>query len=395
MSEDIKMVQTALDGIKGQLDAKLADHTAMVEKHGKATTELTGTVDKLAQKYAEAEAKLNDLCQKAAGGFTPEQRIADSIGAQFMASNEVKNFMKSQSGSVKLEIKNTIIGEAGSPKNPSDIIVAPDRRDGIVPGAFRALTILDVVPMGSTGSNQVHYTQEDAFTNSSAEVAESGTKAQSDLTFKLIEEPVRTIAHWLKLSKQVLEDAPALEGYVNRRLAHGVRNRLEFQILRGNGTSPNIAGLSASGRHTAFTPVTADTQLDSINKAKYAVAGADFTANVVFINPADWGAIERSKVTSTSNEYVLSSGGAVNYLSNGMIPTVWGLPVVASNNVEAGKFYVLDLNAIEMMLRQSVTVEMGFVNDDFTKNLITMRAEMRGALAVYQPTAVRFGSLKL
>jgi hypothetical protein len=174
MSEDIKMVQTALDGIKGQLDAKLADHTAMVEKHGKATTELTGTVDKLAQKYAEAEAKLNDLCQKAAGGFTPEQRIADSIGAQFMASNEVKNFMKSQSGSVKLEIKNTIIGEAGSPKNPSDIIVAPDRRDGIVPGAFRALTILDVVPMGSTGSNQVHYTQEDAFTNSSAEVAESG-----------------------------------------------------------------------------------------------------------------------------------------------------------------------------------------------------------------------------
>jgi HK97 family phage major capsid protein len=91
----------------------------------------------------------------------------------------------------------------------------------------------------------------------------------------------------------------------------------------------------------------------------------------------------------------LSSGGAVNYLSNGMIPTVWGLPVVASNNVEAGKFYVLDLNAIEMMLRQSVTVEMGFVNDDFTKNLITMRAEMRGALAVYQPTAVRFGSLKL
>ena len=393
MSEEIKAVESALEGIKSQLDSKLNEHTAQVEKFGKANIELTGKVDQLSQKYAESEAKLADLCQKAAGGFAPEVKRIETLGGLFMKSAEVQAFMKNQTGSVKLEMKNTIIGEGGSPQNPIDTIVAPDRLAGIVPGAFRALNILDVIPMGSTSSNQIHYTQEDVFTNGAAERAEGAAKPETDLTFKLIEEPVRTIAHWLKLSKQVLDDAPALEGYVNRRLVHGVQRRLQFQILRGTGTSPNLAGLSASGRHTAYTPVTGDTALDSINKAKYAVTGADFSANVVFLNPADWGAIERAKVSGGG--YVLGDGAAVSYVANGMVARAWGLTVIASNDVEAGKFYVMDTNAVEMFNRQGVTVEMGFVNTDFTSNLITVRAEMRGALAVYQPTAVRYGSLKL
>lgn len=391
MSEEIKMIQEGLDSIKSQLDAKLADHTSQIEKYGKASTETTGQVDKLAQRFADAEAKLQDLAQKAAGGWSEQRQTVDTLGSMVMKSDQVKHFMQMRSGSVQIEVKNTIIGEGGSPQNPVDTIVSPDRREGIVPGAFRELSVLDVIPMGATSSNQVHYTQELAFTNSAAEVAEAAAKAESVLTFKLVEEPVRTIAHFIKMSKQVLDDAPALEGYVNRRLSHGVRNRLEFQILRGNGTSPNLAGLSASGNHTAYTPATGDTALDSLNKAKYATIGADFSANTILMNPATWGTIERAKLTGGA--YALGDGAAITYVANGMIPRVWGMNVVLSNNVEAAKFYVLDTAAVEMMLRQAVTVEMGFVNDDFTKNLFTLRAEMRGALAVYQPTAVRFGSL--
>lgn len=394
MTEETKAVESALQNIEAKLDSTLAEHTAEIERHGKASTELTGQVDKLAEKSEALNAQLKDLIQKQSQGYQPEHKAPTTLGSTFMNSDEVKDFMaRGQSGSVKVEMKNTIIGEGGSPQDPINTIVAQDRLAGIVPGAFRSLNILDVIPMGSTSSNQIEYTQEDAFTNNAAERAEGTAKPETDLTFKLVEEPVRTIAHWLKLSKQVLDDAPALEGYVNRRLVHGVQRRLQFQILRGNGTSPNISGLSASGRHTAFTPITGETELDSINRAKYAVIGADFQASVVLINPADWGNIERSKVTGGA--YALGDGGAVNYIANGMIATVWGLSVVPSNDVAAGKFYVLDPSAVEMFNRQGVTVEMGFVNDDFTKNLITLRAEMRGALAVYQPLAVRYGDLTI
>lgn len=391
MSEELKKMTETVEKMDAELTKTLSQHTTEIEKHGKASTELTGKVDELSTKLADAQAVLDDLAQKAAQGFTKQAEKPSTIGSEFMKSEQIQNFIKNQTGSAKVEIKNTIIGEGGSPQNPIDTIVAPDRLAGIVPGAFRSLNILDLIPMGVTSSNQIEYTQELAFTNNAAEAAENTAKAQTDLTFQLINEPVRTIAHWIKLSKQVLDDAPMLEGYVNRRMVHGVQRRLQFQILRGTGTSPNLAGLSSNGRHTAFTPTTGELALDSINRAKYAVIGADYSPNVVLLNPADWGSIERAK--TSSGGYVLGDGAAVTYLANGMIPQVWGMTVITSNDVAAGKFYVLDTNAVEMFNRQSVSIELGFVNDDFTKNLVTLRAEMRGALAVYQPTAVRYGDL--
>jgi HK97 family phage major capsid protein len=391
MSEELKWIEKSLEVVQIKLDQKLADHTAAIEKHGKATTELTGQIDALSEKHAEMQAKMADLIQRQADGFAPERRMQESSGALFVKSAAFEALRAGSTQNARLEVKNTILGSAGSPLDPSDVIAAPDRQPGIVPGAFRALTVLDFVSVAPTASNQVYYTQEDTFVDRAAEQIEGAVKAESDVTFKLVEEPVRTIAHWLKLSKQVLDDAPALEAYVNRRLTHGVRQRLQRQILRGTGTSPQIAGLSASGRHTAFTPVSGDIALDSINRAKYAVIGADFTPNVVFINPANWGGIERAKISGSA--YALADGAAVTYVNNGLNPLVWGMSVVPSNDVESGKFYVADSNAFQLWTRQAVTVELGFVNDDFTRNLLTLRAELRAALAVYQPTAVRYGDL--
>jgi HK97 family phage major capsid protein len=388
MTEEIKVVEKALDGLQVKLDKALADHTAEIEKHGKASTELTAKVDQLSQKHAESEAMLADLCQKAAGGFAPAKPEVKTLGGEFVSSQQFKSMASGDAKSARIEVKNTILGEAGSPQNPTDTIVAADRMSGIVPGAFRALSVLDFFPAGITSSNQIEYTKEASFTNSAAEVAEGGSKAESALTFSLIQDPVRTIAHWLKASKQVLADAPALEAYINRRLLHGVRNRLEYQLLRGNGTSPNIAGLSASGRHTAYTPVTADTALTSMNKAKYAVIAADENPDVFILNPADWGALERSLISSGAN---VDAG--VSYLATGLTPNVWGLPVVTSNNVESGKFYCMASMATQLFVREGVTVEMGYVNTDFTQNLVTILAEMRAALAVFRPAAVQYGDL--
>lgn len=390
MSEEIKAIQEGLDGIKSQLDAKLAEHTSEVEKHGKATTDLTAKVDDLAQKYHEADASLRDLMQKQDGYFGGPQKV-NTLGAEFVGSDEFKSLESGRSKSARIEVKNTIIGEGGSPQDPVNTIVPQDRQPGIVPGAFRALSVLDFFPAGSTSSNQIEYTRESAWTNAAAERAEGTAKPESELTFELIQDPVRTVAHFLKASRQVLADAPALETYINRRLTHGVRNRLELQILRGNGTSPNISGLSASGRHTAFTPNSGDTALQSLNRAKYQVIAADEMADVIFMNPQDWGAIERD--TTEDGIYVAGHGAAISYVANGLQPLAWGLPVIPSNNVEAGKFYCMASMATQLFARQGVSVEMGFVNDDFTKNLMTILAEMRAALAVFRPDAVLYGDL--
>lgn len=384
-------IKKELDRIGGELDSALQKHTAEIEKYGKATTELTGKVDELSSKYKETEAMLTELAQKQAEGFSKAPQQKQSIGEQFIKSDAFANLKSGTADKARVEVKNTILGSDGTPLDPSDVIVAPDRLAGIVPGAYRSLNLLDVLPVGQTTSNQIHYTQEDVWTNNAAEQVEGGAKAESSLTFKLVEEPVRTIAHWLKLSTQVLDDAPALQNYVNQRLMHGVRHRLQTQIIKGNGTSPNLAGLNSSGRHTPFSPTTGETALDAINRAKYAVIAADYQPNVVLLNPADWGAIEREKVSGGG--YALGDGAAVTYAANGMIPQVWGLTVIPSNDVPSGNFFVMDTNAAQLWIRQGVAVEAAYTGSDFTNNLITVRAEMRAAVAVYHVPAVQYGAL--
>lgn len=394
-SEDLiqaveKSLEQAIEKYDGQVkESKAAANEvrdevrALAEKH----STLVEQSESLAAKFQEFE---QNVATRMSGGGAREESWGEKL-----AGDEGLGKMLAGAKHATVQVKNTILGEGGSPQDPVDTIVPTDRLPGIVPGAFRALTVLDVVPMGATGSNQIEYTRENAWTNNAAETAEGGSKPQSSLTFQLISDPVRTIAHWLKLSKQVLDDAPALQSYVDRRLRHGLRQRLETQILTGNGTSPNIEGLSASGRHTAFTPTSGENQFDSVNRAKYAVWAADYMPNAIFINPSDWGAIERIKTgVSGDNSYLAGDGGALAYVNNGIQPLLWGLPVIPSNAVTAGKFYLLDTNAIQMFMRQGATVEM-FEQDDTNvqQNLITVRAELRGALAVFHPLAVRYGDL--
>jgi HK97 family phage major capsid protein len=323
------------------------------------------------------------------------------MGEEFMKSDRVQAFLKGEAKSAKVEVKNTILGESGSPQNPDRVLVPFDRLPGIVPGAFRQHTILDFIPTGQTSSNSMEYVRETVpvatgFVNNAAERAEGAAKPQSDVLFELINDPVRTIAHWLKLSRQVLDDAPALQSYIDRRLAFGVRQRLEVQVLAGNGTAPNIAGMNQTGRFTAFTPDSGDNQFDSVNRAKYAMIGRDYNPAAVFLNPADWGAMERLKIGSGDDRYVAGEGGALSYINNGLTPLLWGLQVVANNNVTPGKFFVVDPTAMQLFYRQGATVEM-FEQDETNvqQNLVTVRAELRAALCVFAPAGVGFGDLTL
>lgn len=391
--------ETLIKSVESALDSAVERYEGQVKESKTAANEVRDEVKSLAEKHADLvkqseslSAKFQEFEQTALTSMKGGDQREPSWGQKMVDSEQFKT-MLAGGKHARIEVKNTIIGEGGSPQDPVDTLVAADRLPGIIPGAFRQLSVLDVVPMGSTSSNSIEYTRDSSWTNDAAETAEAGTKPESDLSFTLESDPVRTIAHFIKASRQVLDDAPALQSYIDRRLRHGLRQRLESQILTGNGTSPNIEGLTASGRHTAFTPTSGENGLDSINRAKYAVIGADFMANTVFVNPADWGAIERLKAGS-GNEYAAANGNAVGYINNGLQPTVWGMPVVANNNVTEGKFFVLDVNAMMLMMRQGAVVEM-FEQDgtNAQQNLVTIRAEMRCALAVFQPTAIRYGDL--
>lgn len=80
---------------------------------------------------------------------------------------------------------------------------------------------------------------ETGYTNAARPVTETATKPQSDLTFNLVQFPVRTLAHVFQISRQIMDDAPGLASYINKRGTYGLKQVEEQQFLTGNNVGQN------------------------------------------------------------------------------------------------------------------------------------------------------------
>lgn len=377
-----------------KFETELSDDKTHNKKLGADIKAMSDDYDKLVKQVTNLQDELTAVQQKGAITTTEPPK---SLGRLFIESDAFKAMQQKTATSVRHAFSNnTILGEEGTPQEPSDTIVPKDYKTGIIAGAFRTLSVLDAIMMGTTSSNTVHYTRESSYSNAAAETAEGAAKPQSFLEFEPLSVPVRTIAHWIKVSRQVLDDAPLLQSYIDRRMRHGVLNRIEQQIIAGNGTSPNISGITDTGNFTALSTLnTGSSDFDAVNVAKYQVIGADYMPTAVVMNSVDWGRMERTRTGITNDlTYVGGTGGVINYINNGMQPILWGLPVIINNNMTAGSFICLAMQAVMYIQRMGVEVLM-FEQDDTNvqENLITVRAEARGALAVFRPDAIVVGSL--
>jgi len=385
--EDFKTAQAEADAaVKALVETQKKssdDNSKEIKAVIKTAEDIANKVTDVADRLAEAEQKLVE-------GVKSEKLEPKSLGMLVVASDEYKDFISGKRNTFNLEVQNnTISGQDGSPLSNNDTLVQSQRIPGIIPGAFRRLRIKDIIPQGTTGSNLVEFTRELAFTNNAAETKEAGTKPESSITFELANTPIVTIAHWLKVTKQVAADAPAVISYIDGRLRYGVDRREDQQLLTGSGVGQNLVGMTIAPNFTAFTPTSGDTALDTINRIKYVIDNADYVASAIILNPTDWGIIERSK--ETNGLYIIGDPRSA------LGPFLWGLPVVVSSAMTVGKVLVADFNiAFQYWLREATNVQMSESDDtNFQKNLITIRAEKRSALAGYVPAAARFGSLIL
>jgi HK97 family phage major capsid protein len=279
--------------------------------------------------------------------------------------------------------------------------VIPTYLPGVIPTLFRRLTVADLMPQAGINGPTLIYVQETAVTNSAATVAEGAAKPLSDITLAQVTESVRKIANLGKISDEMLEDASFVAGYVSGRLVLFVQLAEEDQLLNGNGTAPNIKGLlNRSGLATAVAVPGTPTQTDRIDSIYSQISAIRSTAFLepdgIVINPTDWKTIRLNK--DANNQYF--GGGPftgaygvgpnpVEHGSQGENPDLWGCRVVVTPAIAAGTALVGAFQTAAQIFRRSgITVEMtNSNNDDFEKNLVTMRAEERLALAVYRPGA--------
>ncbi|WP_457812042.1 phage major capsid protein [Sinorhizobium meliloti] len=387
--------QLALE-VKAEFDKTMNQVKEIAEKALAEAAKGVGMTDDLKEKADESLLKMNSLTeqvaeieQKLARGGGNKTTAEKTIGEQFVEDQWVKDWAQSSpsKGKADVRFKATITSATTDTAGAAGAAVETTRLPGILALPQRRLTVRDLISPGRMDGNALEYVRETGFTNSAAPVAETAAKPESDLKFDLVTTSAKVIAHWMKASRQILDDFSQLRSIIDQRLLYGLAYVEEGQLLNGDGTGQNLHGIipQATAYAAAFTP-SAATAIDTLRLAQLQAALAEYPATGHVLNPTDWARIELTK--DTTGRYIIG-------VPQGTIgPTLWGLPVVATQAIAVDKFLTgaFRLGA-QLFDRWDARVEAGFVNDDFIKNLVTILAEERLALAVYRPEAFIYGDL--
>lgn len=388
IEQDIQVINNSLKAVGDQLKA----YAEQANKNANLTTETRAKVDELLLKQGELQAQLQHAEQvlakleaNGAGGDVQHQ----SFGQQFVNSAQFKAFAAQTSprGRVDMTFHAAITSLTTDTDGAAGDLVRPERVPGVVALPQRRMTVRDLLSPGRMDGNTIEYVKETGFTNNAAPVAETARKPESSMKFDLVTTSAKVIAHFVKASRQILEDASQLSSLIDQRLRYGLAYKEEQQLLNGDGTGQNLLGIipQATAYAAPFTPSGTVTGLDMIRLALLQAELAEYPATGIVMNPTDWARIEMLK--DADGRYIIGNPQGV------AAPTLWGRPVVATQAIAADKFLTgaFRLGA-QVFDRWQARVEVATENeDDFVKNMVTILAEERLALAVYRPEAFVYG----
>jgi len=389
----------AQDAKKTADDVKAVAETASTEVKnlGKVTEETKQNADKALTTANDAAARLAEVEQVVArisrgGGNQVDRR---SAGERFVQSDEwktagngdggAKYLQASPARSVSVEMPRQLITSLTTDADGSaGDAIAPDRQAGILEIAQRRFTIRGLLAPGRTSSNLIQYIQETGFTNAAAtQQAEGDQKAESTIKLDLKSTPVATIAHFMRASKQILDDAPAVASLIDNRLRYGYNLEEERQLLKGDGTNGDLLGLLhfATAYSPSFTPASAQI-IDQLRLAMLQSYIALWPATGIVLNPIDWVRVELIK--DSQGRYIIGQPQGV------AVKTLWGVPVVDTPAMDEDSFLTGAFTpAAQIFDRETLNVAVSTEDrDNFVKNLVTVRAEGRLGLAVYRPEAL-------
>jgi HK97 family phage major capsid protein len=246
--------------------------------------------------------------------------------------------------------------------------------------------VIDVRPAGQ--GSDVAYLKVTPDADTQAEMVPKGSpKPESGIELDRAKAHVETVAATMKVDEADLQDIAGLLRLIDEELSYQVRLLEERGAMWGSGESPELQGIAS---HADVLEIEGEGSiLDFIAQGMTAVYESSYDPNFVVVHPIDWATIITSKA-EVSGVYVFGDPR--------LDPAnlrIWGMRAVISNsavNPETGKRVLLigdGQRGASLYDRQTISVSLGYVDDDFARNKRTVRVEERVAVAVRAPLAFR------
>lgn len=390
MNENENLVAEAVKNI--------AEVGEMVKSNAETVKGITETVNGLKNDNESIRRELMALQQSNSTVETKSEPM--DAGTQFVKSADYHEFLtrakKDKNASYRFDIKAAAPETTQASNSYSRTAFALPGHLGLVTDPRQALNIADLfgrIQIASNSYEFIRYAYKTTETATGpAPVAEGSAKPESNYGGTIQTGTIKTMATWTKLTEQMIADDSNIVNFINDDMPYQLAKVIEYQILRGDGSSGNFSGLNQSGNYhdyiTGITFANDDTVIDLVLRVKSAMEAAGVTNVMLLLNPSDWCKVLTAK--NVNKDYLIP--GIVDVPSK----TIWGVPVVTNPFVEAGKFYLGNFaEAGKIVEREDLSIEMDREQDDFTKNLMTLRVERRLDFAVMQPKAVCYGDFAI
>jgi HK97 family phage major capsid protein len=253
--------------------------------------------------------------------------------------------------------------------------------------------IRDLLNIVQTNSNNVEWVRRNSRTRGAATQSETitegvqGLKGQHANAYELVSTPIRTHAVWQPVTEQQLSDWPQISQLIQGDLLDDLNQYFEEQVMYGDGLGTNFNGFFEGSNVGAAREESGDTLIDVIRRGITDIRRAQLQPNGIVMDPIDW------------ENVVLTKGDDEHYVwvvvTENNVPRIWGLPVVETvkaENVDDGERNVLigDFQrGATLYDRQSLNVSVGWIDDQFVRNMRTILMEARAGFAIRRPDAFR------
>ena len=344
--------------LKSELDSFKAIEVKNSEME-KAIAKMEGRIEAMSEKAVDAP--------KAQGAKTIKEALVKTYTDNVKAISE--SIEKGHRITLDVKTDTTIDGDYTG--NVALSVLEP----GVNRIARPVRRLREISNVGSTTSKFVTYIQQTQNIKPGAEeslwTAEAGPKFNGEVKYEEVSEEVKKVAAYIKVSKEMLADLAFVRSEINTELMEAIEQNIDFSLVNGAGGN-DLNGLLAAA--PSFAPGTfagtipGANIMDLIRIAKAQIEAANFVPTHVVLNPEDVAKIELTK-TSTG-EYTYPAFWDANM-------RVAGLVVVSSNNITAGTMIVGDFTKFNIKFREDMNMSVGYENDDFTRNMVTILCEAR------------------
>ena len=327
----------------------------------------------------EAEALMKGLekpVEEKADKEVEEKTMPRTLGENFVEA--IKNQQIGKKFDLNVPAFKAATDTQTSPAGAVDFATTFDKT--VVEAARVPLVVRDLFGAENISGSTLVYLVEGAMQGTPAVTAEGAEKPQihfADPTPKTVS--LAKIACHIKESDEYINDYPFLASAINGRLLY------ELGLVEQNKLVTDLLGTSGIQTGTYAANATASDIADAILQAAMDVQNSSgFAADAILINPADWYTLRVGK----DGEDRYYGGG---YFGGQSVQNLWGINVCVSPAVAAGTIVVGAYKTCASVVQNGgVSVEAVNTNeDDFVKNLMTIRAEERLALAVRRPAGFK------